>query len=331
MYHVIVLLIIILSAPFAASAQNNLSCQIWADKQSYAPGDTARFQWLSVNARSASIDGVGPVAVSGYWRTPVAKSGNITLRVKGTNGSERICAVNYTVRTQRPTCHNSAIPLAVAQNSFVTLSWNTQYATGVSISGLGSVPASGSRIVTANRSQTYTLTAVGEGGSCTMPTQIQVQTPTSAYGYFPTVANSIAAPLFGYSQPRTYDVYYYDTYYTPVYDSVWYEEYYYEPRDYWYEERYYYPADRWSERDERDLDLRIDPNDIDVGPRLDLDIRAEDLPPQNIDICTDDWCREWGPDVGGTIYTEDPYLDRSPRWEPTEEMEQEIRPTYIDA
>lgn len=299
-----------------------MHCSIWTDKQSYAPGDTARFQWLSVNARSASIDGVGPVALSGYWRTPVQRSGSVTLRVRGESG-ERICAVNYTVRAQRPTCHISAIPLAVAQNSFVTLSWNTQFASSVSVSGIGTVPASGSRVVRAEKNQTYTLTAVGDGGSCTMGARVQVQSPTSAYGYFPSVVNSVAAPLFGYSQPRTYDVHYFDTYYEPVYESVWYEERYYEP-DYWYEERYYSP-EIWPEHDDedwdpvadqvwRDADLRIDPN-MDIPPPLDLDLRIE------TDICLDDWCREWGAGngVGRTILDIDPNLDLEPKYVPEED------------
>ena len=238
---------LLLATPFLASAQGNLQCSIWTDKQTYAPNDMARFQWLSIDARSASLDGVGPVALSGFWRAPVSTSGSVTLRVRGNNSAERVCSVSYTVRAQRPTCHISAIPLAVAQNSFVTVSWNTQHASSVSVSGIGQVPASGSRIVRADRSNTYTLVAVGDGGSCTMPTTVTVQSPVSAYGYFPTVVNSIADPLFGRSRSNTYDVYYYDNYYSPVYESVWYEEQYYAP-EVWYEERYYSPDYRYDER-----------------------------------------------------------------------------------
>lgn len=199
----------------------SLSCDIWSSKSTYVPGETATFHWMSTNARSASIDGVGPVAPSGYWRTQVQQSGSVTLRVRGNNGAERICRTNYTVRAQRPTCRLNAVPLSVARDSFVTLSWSTQYASSVSISGLGQVPATGSRVVRADRTNTYTLVAVGEGGSCTQPATVQVQSPYSSYGYFPVVANSIAGPLFGYTYPR--ETYYFDTYYEPVYESVWYE------------------------------------------------------------------------------------------------------------
>jgi hypothetical protein len=253
-----ILVLAVFGVPFFASAQANLSCTIWSDKETYAPGETALFQWLSVNARSASLDGVGPVALSGFRRMEVSQPGRMMLRVRGTSGSERVCSVSYQVRAQRPTCHISAIPLAVAQNSFVTLSWQTQYASGVSISGIGTVPASGSRIVRAERTNTYTLTAVGPGGSCTFPTTVSVQSPVSAYGYFPTVVNSIAAPLFGYSQPSSYDVYYFDTYYEPVYQSYWYEEYTYKP-DVWYEEHYYSPSVWPMHDDEDDIEIIIDP------------------------------------------------------------------------
>lgn len=245
----------VLGMPFFASAQANLSCTIWSDKQTYAPGETALFQWLSVNARSASLDGVGPVALSGFRRAEVSQSGRMTLRVRGANNAERVCSVSYQVRAQRPTCHISAVPLAVAQNSFVTLSWQTQYASQVSISGIGTVPASGSRIVHADRTNTYTLTAVGNGGSCTMPTTVSVQSPVSAYGYFPTVVNAITAPLFGYSQPQTYDVYFTDTYYEPTYETAWYEDRYYEP-DVWYEEHYYSPS-VWPMHEDEGIDIEV--------------------------------------------------------------------------
>src|SRR5262245_15272843 len=64
-----------------------------------------------------------------------------------------------------PTATLSAAPNAIEQGQSTTLSWQTTGATETAISGLGTVPASGSREVTPGSTQTYTLTAAGTGGS----------------------------------------------------------------------------------------------------------------------------------------------------------------------
>jgi phospholipase C len=63
-----------------------------------------------------------------------------------------------------PTASLSASPNAVEKSTPVTLSWQTSNATSVSISGIGTVPSSGSQQVMPTSTTTYTLTAQGPDG-----------------------------------------------------------------------------------------------------------------------------------------------------------------------
>ncbi len=63
-----------------------------------------------------------------------------------------------------PTATLTASPDVVQAGQSTTLSWNTQNASDITIAGLGTVPASGSRSVSPSESTTYTLAAKGPGG-----------------------------------------------------------------------------------------------------------------------------------------------------------------------
>ena len=68
----------------------------------------------------------------------------------------------------RPSISFTAEPSSIARGESVTLRWNVQNATSVSIEpGIGSVAASGSRQAFPNSSTNYVLTATGPGGTAT--------------------------------------------------------------------------------------------------------------------------------------------------------------------
>src|ERR1700733_1975018 len=64
-----------------------------------------------------------------------------------------------------PTASLTANPTAIQKGKSSTLTWTTTNATAVSISGIGSVAASGSQQVTPTTGTTYTLTATGVSGT----------------------------------------------------------------------------------------------------------------------------------------------------------------------
>jgi len=66
-------------------------------------------------------------------------------------------------------------PASITEGQSVTLSWNTENATKVSIQpGVGSVPVHGSATVAPKTPTTYTLTAVGTGQSATSSAKVEV-------------------------------------------------------------------------------------------------------------------------------------------------------------
>ena len=64
-----------------------------------------------------------------------------------------------------PTATLAATPDVIQQGQPTTLTWETQNAQEITIRGLGTVPASGSRSITPISSTTYTLDAKGSGGT----------------------------------------------------------------------------------------------------------------------------------------------------------------------
>ena len=78
-----------------------------------------------------------------------------------------------------PTATLAANPAVIQQGQATTLTWQTNNANEITIEGLGTVPASGSRSVTPNSSTTYTLTAKGPGGSQDASARVTVNTPVA--------------------------------------------------------------------------------------------------------------------------------------------------------
>lgn len=92
-----------------------------------------------------------------------------------------------------PTATLAASPDVIQQGQSTTLTWQTQNATEITITGLGTVPASGSRSVTPGSSTTYTLTAKGPGGTQDASTRVTVNPVVAAQ----TQPSESEADLFG--------------------------------------------------------------------------------------------------------------------------------------
>jgi len=79
-----------------------------------------------------------------------------------------------------PTATLAANPAVIEQGQTTTLTWQTGNATDVTIEGLGTVSASGSKTVTPSESVTYTLTAKGPGGSQDASARVTVNEKAAA-------------------------------------------------------------------------------------------------------------------------------------------------------
>ena len=81
------------------------------------------------------------------------------------------------ITTPSPSATLTATPAPVDRGQPVELAWTTQDASTVSIDGIGTVSASGSRKVTPSSSTTYQLTARGDGGSTEASARVTVNIP----------------------------------------------------------------------------------------------------------------------------------------------------------
>ena len=95
-----------------------------------------------------------------------------------------------------PTATLSAAPSVIQQGQSTTLTWQTTGANQIAIAGLDMVPASGSRSVSPNSTQTYDLTATGAGGTTDARATVTVNPRVTATAPpAPSDANSLARNL----------------------------------------------------------------------------------------------------------------------------------------
>lgn len=76
-----------------------------------------------------------------------------------------------------PSASLTVKPDTINKGQPAELSWNTQNASTITIDGIGTVAASGSRKITPDSSTTYHLSAQGEGGSTDASARITVNIP----------------------------------------------------------------------------------------------------------------------------------------------------------
>jgi peptidoglycan-associated lipoprotein len=95
-----------------------------------------------------------------------------------------------------PTASLAANPNVIQQGQSTTLTWQTQNANEITIQGLGTVPASGTRSLIPNASTTYTLTAKGPGGTQEATARVTVN-PVRTAKVVPSQAQPSEEDLFG--------------------------------------------------------------------------------------------------------------------------------------
>ncbi len=86
-----------------------------------------------------------------------------------------------------PTATLAANPAVVQQGQATELTWNTKNANSITIEGVGTVTASGSRSVTPGSSTTYTLVAKGVGGTGEASARVTVKPVATAMSAAPSM------------------------------------------------------------------------------------------------------------------------------------------------
>lgn len=149
--------------------------------QQIRAGEAAQLTWAVENADTVTIDGVGNVDRNG-GSTSVSPTQTTTYRLTARNAVSEI-SETVTVAVQRPDARIlffQGSPMTIVSGQSSTLSWQTEGAETVEISGIGAVAQSGSQVVTPTATTVYVLTARNQFGQTTAQTTIQVNAPPMA-------------------------------------------------------------------------------------------------------------------------------------------------------
>lgn len=162
------------------SAANTRILRFSAEPANVRPGGVSRLTWVVEGADEVTIT-PGPGRVDPRsGSVDVTPSQTTTYRLTASGGGQQINSdVTVTVTAVAPSDPRifrfEAIPTNITLGESSTLSWTTEGATEVSISGIGPVDSSGSRVVTPTQTTTYTLTArASDGRQVTSPAIVTV-------------------------------------------------------------------------------------------------------------------------------------------------------------
>jgi hypothetical protein len=152
--------------------------QFNATPASIDSGQSSTLLWQIDNADSAEIVGIGSVnAKTGTSSVSPAQTTTYTLTARNRSGSVNATAIVTVAQPQQPAILNfQANPSGIASGQSSTLTWQTQNADQVSITGVGAVALSGSAGVSPTQTTTYTLTASNKAGQVTATATVSVTT-----------------------------------------------------------------------------------------------------------------------------------------------------------
>jgi hypothetical protein len=161
-------------------------------------GQSSSLVWTTTNATTVTIDnGVGSQPLSGSTSVHPTQTATYTLTATGAGGTMTSQAT-VTV-SSGPSITFTASPAFIGAGQVSTLTWSATNATSVSIdNGIGAKPVGGFTNVTPTVTTTYTLTAIGPGGTSTAQATVNVvPLPTITFSATPaTIASGGSSVLF---------------------------------------------------------------------------------------------------------------------------------------
>jgi peptidoglycan-associated lipoprotein len=175
--------------------------QLQVSKDRVQQGEDVRVSWTSKDAKQVTINGESVDRAGSKVYTPDNTTTYTAVATRGKKEARDSKIVAVTPRPAQPTISISADQDALKKGQSTTLRWNSSNAQQVTISELGTVPNTGTRVVSPSQSTTYTATASGPGGSATDSTRISVTEEPPPTGERPrtNAPSPTVAALFGQS------------------------------------------------------------------------------------------------------------------------------------
>lgn len=153
--------------------------QLQVSRDRLQQGEDVRVTWTSKDAKQVALNGK-PVDKNGAEVfTPDNTTTFTVVGMRGKKEARDSKVVAVTPRPAKPTIRISADQEAINRGQSTTLRWSSNNADRVEISELGTVPSSGSRVVSPSQSTTYNATATGAGGTENASARVTVTEETA--------------------------------------------------------------------------------------------------------------------------------------------------------
>jgi peptidoglycan-associated lipoprotein len=194
------LLAVLLAGAFGC-AKPKIKLQVSKDR--VQQGEDVRVTWTAENAKDVTLNGQSVDRKSGTKVfTPDNDTTYVAVARRGKKEARDTKAVAVSARAPRPNIRISTDQEAIQQGQSTTLRWTSNNADTVTINDLGTVPPSGSRVVSPSQSTTYTATATGRGGTDSASTRVSVTADRGTGGDVTserprTTTNTAIATIFG--------------------------------------------------------------------------------------------------------------------------------------
>jgi len=163
-----------------------------ADPKQIVAGQSVTLSWRTLNADTASIAGIGPVATSGSLSVSPTTTTTYVLTARNSVNEETssVAVAVISVPTQVLVFGCAATPSTISPGQSATLAWTTINAQNVVITpGIGAVANTGTVTVRPSETTTYTVRATGGDGP---PSTCLITVTVSAA--VPVVASFTATP-----------------------------------------------------------------------------------------------------------------------------------------
>jgi peptidoglycan-associated lipoprotein len=152
--------------------------QLQVSRDRVQQGEDVRVSWTSKDAKQVTLNGQSVDKTGAQVFTPDNTTTYTAVASRGKKEARDSKVVAVTPRPARPSIRISADQEAITRGQSTTLRWTSNNADRVSISDLGTVPSSGSRVVSPSASTTYNATATGPGGTDNASARVTVTEET---------------------------------------------------------------------------------------------------------------------------------------------------------
>lgn len=154
------------------------TAKIKVSRNDIKAGDPVTVSWETKNGKQIELNGQQVEKIGAKTFTPNDTTNYEIVAKKGKKVARDRASVKVEIiKPPAPTAMLSAEPDSIERGQNTKLKWTSTNSKILNISGLGDVPISGEREISPRVSTTYTLTALGDGGTVTASARVSVTDP----------------------------------------------------------------------------------------------------------------------------------------------------------